>query len=488
MSDVNIKISTKPVIKYFEEISKIPRCSSNEKEISDFLVAFARSKNLEVLQDKALNVLIKKPATTGYEKGPIVILQGHMDMVCDKNKSKKHDFKKDPIVLRVVGDMIFAKDTTLGADNGIAVAYALALLDSNDIPHPPLRVLITTEEEVGLKGALALDSKYLEGDMLINMDGIAEGLIILGCAGGVRTRHFIPVIWQNSTKDFIPYQISVRGLKGGHSGAEIDKGRGNSNKLMGRFLNSLLREIDFCLSKINGGSKMNAIPRETESIVLINPHDEYKLVTKVDEWNLIFKKEFKISDPGVSLKVRRMKDVYLKVLSRDIMGKVISLLVLMPNGVQTMSKIMEGLVESSINFGVVSTNDSGILFESSIRSNVKSLKQNILSQVQMIANILQIDFKSDSEYPEWEYNSNSKLKEIFKKVYKKIFHSELKIRATHGGLECGILKEKNKHLDMVAFGPNMYDVHSPSEHISIISIERTWEYLLAVLKEINFAK
>lgn len=485
MIGVNVKVSTKPVFRYFEEISKIPRGSGNEKAISDYLVAFAKSKNLEVVQDDERNVLIKKPATTGYEKAPTVILQGHMDMVCDKKKSVKHDFKKDPIKLRVKGDILYAKDTTLGADDGIAIAYALALLDSHTIPHPPLKILITTREEVGLIGASALDPKYLEGDMLINMDCEEEGILFSSCAGGIRVKHCIPAEWENPGKNCISYLISIKGLKGGHSGIEIDKGRGNSNKLMGRFLNDLLQEVEYFISEINGGSKMNAIPQEADTTVLINPCDKSKLAAKVDEWNLIFKNELKVSDPQVNLSAKRLEKSALKIFSKDTMKKVIALLVLIPNGVQTMSKDIEGLVESSTNLGVVTTSDAGILFESNIRSNIKSLKYNILNQAKMIANILDIGFETDSDYPEWEYSPDSKLRNIFKRVYTDMYNNELKVAAIHAGLECGLFKEKNKNLDMVAFGPNMYDVHTPNEHISISSIERTWEYLMAVLREIK---
>ena len=485
MVDINIKLSTEPVFRYFEEISKIPRCSGNEKAISDYLVAFAKSKNLEVEQDDAQNILIKKPATPGYEKTPTVILQGHMDMVCDKKKSAKHDFEKDPIELRVKGDMLYAKDTTLGADDGIAIAYALTLLDSNDIPHPPLKVLMTTEEEVGLRGAAALDPKYLEGGMLINMDCEEEGVLFSSCAGGIKVKHYIPAIWENTEKNYILYLISIRGLKGGHSGVEIDKGRGNSNKLMGRFLDDLLQEVKYCMSEINGGVKMNAIPQEADVTVLIDLRDENKLAAKVDEWNSIFKNELKVSDPGANISARRLDNTDLKVFSRNTMKKVIALLVLIPNGVQTMSRDIEGLVESSTNLGVVNTSEKGILFESNIRSNIKSLKYNILNQAKMIAGILDIGFETDSDYPEWEYSPDSKLRSIFKRVYTNMYNNELKVAAIHAGLECGLFKEKNKNLDMVAFGPNMYDVHTPNEHISISSIERTWEYLLAVLREIK---
>lgn len=485
MDNINGNLPEKAFFRYFEEIAKIPRCSGNEKAVSDYLVNFANLRNLKVEQDNALNVLIRKPAFPGYERAPTVILQGHMDMVCDKNKSSNHDFEKDPIKLRIEEDMLYAKDTTLGADDGVAMAYALSILESKKIPHPPLRVLITTEEEVGLKGASAMDPKFLEGDMLINVDGEEEGVLFSSSAGGIRAKHYIPATWEDPKKDWVSYSVIIKGLKGGHSGVEIDKCRGNSNKLMGRFLSDLLQEVEYRIVKINGGSKMNAIPREAEAIILISSRDRNRLETKVNSWNSIFQNELKTSDPGVTLSTERGRNIELNVLAKDTMNKIIALLVLIPNGVQTMSADIKGLVESSTNLGVVTTFDSGIVFESAIRSNVKSLKYNILNQLRTIALLLDFDFETDSDYPEWEYDPDSKLRDIFKMVYKKLYKKEPKIAAVHGGLECGFFKEKNKNLDIVSFGPNMYDVHTPNEHISISSIERTWEYLLEVLKEIN---
>ncbi len=485
MAGIDKDLLADPVLHFFAEISKIPRCSGNEKAISDYLVSFARARNLEVEQDKSFNVIIKKPAFPGYENAPTVIIQGHMDMVCDKNKSKEHNFETDPIELRVVDDMLYATDTTLGADNGIAVAYALAILNADDIPHPPLKVLITTEEETGLKGAAALDPAYLEGDMLINVDCEEEGTLFTSCAGGIRISHFIEALWENPTPGYIPYQIDLKGLKGGHSGVEIDKGRGNANKLMGRFLGALANEAEFQIGKINGGSKANTIPRESESTIFLNPEHEKILSSKIEEWNTIFKKEMRTKDPDVVLNVRRVIEKDAKVLSKETTKKVINLLVIMPDGVQTMSGDIEGLVESSTNLGIVSTSESGISFESSTRSNIGSQKYNIVNRLKTIAHVFNIDFKTDADYPEWEYRADSKLREIFRKVYKDMYQKELKITAIHAGLECGFFKEKNKNLDIVALGPDQYDVHTPDEHVSIPSLKRTYEYLLNVLKHIK---
>ncbi len=485
MNSIYDKLEPAQVLNFFKEISNIPRCSGNEKAISDYLVDFAEKRNLEVEQDKALNVLIKKPAYPGYENAPTVIIQGHMDMVCDKNKGTDHDFEKDPIEFVIKDDMIYAKGTTLGADNGIAVAYALTLLDSKDIPHPPIRVLITVEEEVGLNGAKALNPKFLEGDMLINIDSEEEGKLLASCAGGITAKHCLQVVWEAAMADMICYRVSIGGLKGGHSGVEIDKYRGNSNKLMGRVLNSLTDEIEFSIKEINGGFKMNAIPRETDVVILTYSGDEDKLVAKIDEWDRTFKNELKVSDPDVFVVADKADVDAGKVFSDDTKKKVIELLVLIPDGVQSMSMDIEGLVESSTNLGVVKTSENEVTFESGIRSSIRSLKQKILNQNKLIADVLEVELLTDGEYPEWEFNPDSKLRVIFEKVYKKMYNDGPEVIAVHGGLECGIFKEKNPNLDMVSFGPDMYDVHSPNEHVSISSINRMWEYLLAVLKEIR---
>jgi len=485
MKSITDGLTPEPVFKYFEEISKIPRGSGNEKAASDYLLNFAKSRNLEVVQDSAMNIVIKKPATSGYENSPTVIIQGHLDIVCDKNKSKEHDFEKDPIELRIEGDMLYANGTTLGADDGIAIAYALALLDSKDIPHPPLKVLMTVEEEVGLNGATALEAKYLEGDMLINIDSEEEGKLLAGCAGGLRTRQLVPALWEIPKEGLVPYNISIRVLKGGHSGGEIDKGRGNSNKLMGRVLDNLSREVVCFLSEVSGGFKMNAIPREADAVVLISPDDEGKLFDIIEKWDKTFKDELKASDPGVTVSIKKLDHKVDRVFSKETMKKVIASLVLIPNGIQTMSMDIQGLVESSTNLGVVTTTDTEVTFESALRSSIRSLKFSILNQARMVADSLGVSLTTDSEYPEWEYNPDSKLREIFKRVYKNMYQSEPEVIAVHGGVECGLFKKKNPKLDMVSFGPNMYDVHTPDEHISISSIKRTWEYLLEVLKEVK---
>ncbi|SHJ61534.1 aminoacyl-histidine dipeptidase [Tepidibacter formicigenes] len=485
MSNILANLKPQAVFKYFEEMSQIPRGSGNEKAISDYLVSFAKNHNLDVIQDEALNVIIKKPGTKGYENAPTVILQGHMDMVCEKNKETIHDFKKDSIKLRIEDDFIYATDTTLGADNGIAVAYALAILESNDIPHPPIEVLITTEEETGMGGAMALDGSNLSGKYLINLDSEEEGYLLVSCAGGVRTRQILNIDWEEAKKDLSSYLITIKGLKGGHSGMDIIKQRGNSNKLMGRVLSELSNSFEYFIANINGGAKMNAIPRECETLILTDSQNFSKLKEKIEEFNNIFKNELKTSDPDVLVTVEKSENTYTKVFSKETMDKAIASLVLIPNGIQSMSMDIEGLVESSTNLGVVTTHDNEITFESAVRSSVKSLKYNILNEMNTIANVLGCKLIADSDYPEWEYRKDSKLREICQNVYKEKYQKEAKVIAIHAGLECGLLLEKIPNVDAISLGPDMFDVHTPNEHLSISSTQRTWEYLLDILKAIK---
>ncbi len=397
------------VFKYFEEISNIPRGSGNEKAISDYLVNFGKNIGLETIQDKALNVIIKKPATKGYENAPTVIIQGHMDMVCEKNKDTEHDFTKDPIKLVVKGDEIYADGTTLGADNGIAVAYALAVLADNSIEHPAIEVLLTTDEETGMTGAmninkddiqgkilLNIDSEEegadnsiehpaievllttdeetgmtgamninkddIQGKILLNIDSEEEGYLLVSCAGGIRTKSSLDITWEALNDEKI-FEISVRGLKGGHSGSDIHEWRGNSNKLMGRVLKDLLEKIEYKIVSINGGSKNNAIPREADSMVAIKSVDEEKLVRIVETWDKVFKKELEAQDPGVSLTVKEVSVESKKAFDKETTEKAVNLLFVYPNGVNTMSRNIDGLVESSTNIGILTTTESEVIFD-----------------------------------------------------------------------------------------------------------------------------
>ncbi|WP_272508937.1 aminoacyl-histidine dipeptidase [Clostridium ganghwense] len=478
-------LSPNLVFKYFEDITRIPRGSGNEKAVSDYLVSFAKKHNLEVTQDDALNVIIKKAGSKGYENAPTVILQGHMDMVCEKNKEVQHDFEKDPIKLRVDGDFVKATGTTLGADNGIAVAYCLAILSSDEIEHPPLEVLVTTEEETGMGGASSVKKENLSGKILINIDSEEEGELLASCAGGVRNRVKLLAEKESAKEGFTALQLKVKGLKGGHSGMEIDKERGNANKLIGRVLNDLNSNLELYIADINGGAKMNAIPREAEAVILVKDEEKKTLADTVIKWEDIFKNELKNSDSEVIVELeelnKKVENTFTKVLGE----KIINLLVLIPQGVQTMSMDIKGLVQSSTNLGVVTTTDTEITFESAIRSSVRSLKYEIVKRIESATKLVGAKMVLESEYPEWEYKADSYIRNVFINVHKDMYNKEPKVTAIHAGLECGLLKDILGDLDMISFGPNMYDVHTPEESLSISSTQRTFEYLLNVLKEIK---
>ena len=469
------------VFKYFEELSQIPRGSYNEQEISDYLVNFAKKLNLEVVQDEHLNVIIRKPATPGYENCPGVILQGHMDMVCEKNKDVNHDFEKDPIKLRIVDDMIYASGTTLGADNGIAVAMSLAVLASNDLQHPALEVLVTTNEEAGMTGAKGLDADLLKGKYIINLDSEEEGYLLVSCAGGNRSYVSLPLTYKNIDDNKQAFLVEVKGLLGGHSGMDIVKQRANSNVVMGRILNSL--NLDFDLVEVNGGSKNNAIPRECEAIVVVNKDQADTLKANVSKIEEILKHEFKTTDPGLQVIVS--ETTADKVITDDCKSKAILLLNFIPNGIQTVSKDIEGLVESSSNLGVVKTTDDTMTFESAVRSSVATLRENLNAKTKMLCDTVNAKFENTDGYPAWEYAKDSKLEHICIDVYEKLTGKKPIITAIHAGVECGLLLDKMKGAQAISMGPNMFEVHTPNEHLSISSVQNVYDYLLAVLKAMN---
>ena len=477
-------LEPKAVFDYFEEISNIPRGSGNEKEISDYLLNFGKSLGLESIQDKALNVIIKKPGTKGYENAPTVIIQGHMDMVCEKNNGVEHDFEKDPLKLRIVDDYIYATDTTLGADNGIAVAYAMAILASNDIPHPPIEVLITTDEETGMSGAMAIDKENIDGKILINLDNEEEGYLLVSCAGGVRSTGTINIEKQD-IKDKALIKINISGLKGGHSGMDIIKERGNSNKILGRVLKGLSREVKFNIISLNGGSKNNAIPREAEAIISTSINDEETVMNVIKNWNDIIASELRAQDPGVKIEGSIASENLEKEFTDESTSKVLDLLYLYPNGINSKSVDIDGLVESSTNLGVLTTNDTIVEFDSAIRSSVPSLKEEIVLRSKTIVELLGGEFTTTSDYPAWQYNPDSQIREICQRVHKELYGKEAEIVAIHAGVECGLFNEKLGNLDMISFGPNLYDVHTPDEHMSISSVKNCYEYLKAILKEIK---
>lgn len=472
----------KQVFYYFKELSAIPRCSGNEKQVSDYLVKFAKEKKLEVFQDKALNVIIKKKGTKGYEKSAPVIIQGHMDMVCEKSKESKHDFSKDPISLKVKGDFLRANETTLGGDNGIAIAYGLALLDSKDIPHPPIELLITTDEETGMNGAAALKADLLEGKTLLNIDAEEEGVFFVSCAGGLNLICEFETKWEKASNKAITIEIS--GLKGGHSGLEIVQQRANAIKLLGRILSEIKKAGDFNIASISGGLKSNAIAREAKVIITAEAPVLVKIKSSIEQLSKVMKDEFLVADPDIQVTVGPAKKVTSQ-LDKDSTEKLADFLAIVPHGVQTMSKDLEGIVESSLNLGILEQSDKSIKLTISIRSSVESIMEDIACRLETLASLVHAKSTRSSEYPSWKYEADSKIRDLCVSVYKEVSGHEAKIQSIHAGLECGLLKKKLPQTDMISFGPNLYNVHTPDEHISIKSVGNMWGFLKALLTKLK---
>lgn len=473
------------VFYYFEEICKIPHGSENEKALSDYIVAFAKERGLYCRQDEHYNVLIKKPGSKGYEDVAPVIIQGHIDMVCEKNAGNELDFLTDPIEIYVQDDFIHANGTTLGADNGIAVAYMLALLDDNTLAHPPVETIFTVEEEIGMGGARTFEPFDVEGKRFLNMDTEEEGVLLSGCAGGRRANVYLPAERCDSPVSRKAFQISIRGLKGGHSGADIHLQRANANCLLGRVLYQLKEKIDFSLASVDGGNMDNAICREAEAVVLIPKEDEEKAREILWKAEKSFQEEYNSCESSITITMEALKEEVFKVLTEDTKNKVIHILMLLPYGVQTMSLEMDGLVESSSNIGVLKTTPEYICFDNAVRSSVESRKEFICQKIKSVANLCGAKVEEVNDYPGWRFNPDSPMLELFAKTYQERYGKEATISAIHAGLECGLFSEKIPNLDMVSIGPEMYDVHTPDERLSISSTVRVWEFLKEVLKQMN---
>lgn len=472
---------------YFNEISKIPRRSGNEKGIGDFLLNFAKERGFESRRDEFLNVVIKKPATKGYENAPAVILQGHLDMVCEKNKNTDFDFEKDALKLMINDGWLEADGTTLGADNGIAVAFALAVLDSDDLEHPAIEVVMTTDEEIGLTGALNMNASDLKGKYFINLDSEEEGEITVSCAGGLKAYLEYPIEYDDVITDGrILLEITVEGLLGGHSGVEIDQNRGNAIKILGRVLDELNTEMDMHLVDIYGGMKDNVIPREASAFVLIRDEDEDLFNEIIGLTDRELKNEFIKSDPGIMIRSEEINcESSINVLPRQQTDTAIFLINALPNGVQNMSQDIPGFVETSLNLGIVQLKDEFIKYVFATRSSVPSRKHRMTRMLQIFARQTGSDITVTAEYPGWDFKQDSKLLVKAIDVYKDLYGKEPVVKGIHAGLEAGVFLEKLKDADAISIGPNMMAVHSPDEKLNIESTKRTWEFLVAILKSLK---
>jgi len=478
------ELEPKRVFHYFEEICAIPHGSYNEKQISDYLVAYAKEHGFEHYQDGLYNVIMLIPASEGYENEEPIILQGHMDMVCEKKPGSTIDMDKEGLQLAIDGDYVYAKDTTLGGDDGIAIAYMLAIAEDKTILHPPLEYIITVSEEVGMDGAAGIDLSMLKGNRMLNIDSEEEGIFLTSCAGGVSTYVNIPVVWE-TTNDLKWYEVTVSGLMGGHSGVEINKERANSNKVMGRVLYELKDKISYKLHVLEGGSKDNAIPLYTSAIIGINQEDEAVAKSVIAELNAVLKAEYAVSDSGIELAFAACDEKVDNKLTLDdkSLSNVLSFLMTVPNGVQAMSMSVPGLVETSLNMGVMKLTEEGLSTQYAVRSSVTTRKYHVVNQLVSLANSLGGRVECKGEYPAWEYKQESVVRERVVELYKDMYGNEPVMEGIHAGLECGLLADKIPNLDCVSMGPNILDIHTPAERLSISSTKRVYEFILAFLKQ-----
>ncbi len=465
-------LQPKGVMHFFEELCAIPHGSTDTKRISDYCVRFAQERGLRYVQDESNNVVIYKPAARGCEAGPTVILQGHLDMVCEKDADCDIDFSKDGLKLCHDEEFIFAKGTTLGGDDGIAIAYALALLDATDLKHPALECVFTVDEEIGMLGADAMDMSVLRGRLLLNCDSEDEGVLTVSCAGGARSDFKLPVSWE---KAGTCYRVTVEELLGGHSGVEIHKGRANANKVLA----GILGKLPARLVQINGGSKDNAIPRACEAYVSSEAPDFPQRFL-----DLCREAEKELPETETEVRFGCEEASCERMMTEEASQAVLGLLNELPNGVQAMSRDIEGLVQTSLNLGILETTDSFVRMAFSVRSSVNEEKAALLAALTALAEKYAAAYEESGHYPAWEYCKESLLRDTMVSTFEELYGRKPIVEAIHAGLECGIFCDRLPGLDAVSFGPQMYDIHTSRERLSIASVERTWNYLTAVLERL----
>jgi dipeptidase D len=483
MSTVFNGLSPERVWFYFAEICKVPRPSKKEKQITDYIVSIARKLHLEHELDEIGNILIRKPATAGYEHFAVVILQSHIDMVCEKNSDTYHDFDNDPIVPRIEGEWVKATGTTLGADDGIGIAAQLAILEAVDIEHGPLEMLFTVDEETGLTGAKGLKPGFLKGRILLNLDSEDEGELFIGCAGGQDTKVFMSYSRVAVNYDFAGYQIKVSGLQGGHSGDDINKGRGNAVKIINRLLWTASHQYEVRISEINGGNLRNAIAREAFANVIVPNRFNTDFIQYVKTFNSILKDEYKTTEPGLLVSFAPIElPSYLIDLSTQ--ERLLNALYACPHGVIAMSADVPNFVETSTNLASVKMNDKVIEIGTSQRSSSEHGKKDVLNMVESVFRLAGAKITHDDGYPGWTPNPKSPVLDVTRNAYVKLFNQEPKVLAIHAGLECGLIGEQYPGIDMISYGPTIKGAHSPDERLQIDTVQRFWDLTLEVLKNI----
>ncbi len=473
---------TENILELFQQINNIPRCSKKEENISNWLMKWAEEHELEAVSDEVKNVLIKVPATKGFENKPIIVIQGHMDMVCEKTPESSHDFSKDAIENIIDGDWLHANNTTLGADNGVALAFGLEIARDKNIPHPPLELLFTVDEETGLTGANALRNDFLEGKILLNFDSEEEGIFTIGCAGGRDTKIMLPLEYQDISDNESIYKIGVSGLMGGHSGGDITKHRGNANKLLVRTLQEIKEKYSFNIVDLSGGSAHNAIPRDSEATISFkSEHYEgiKEVIQKIEE---IIKLEFSETEKTISIKLIKNDKNYNKSFTANTTEKVINLILALPHGTKEMSLEFDGVPETSCNLATLEIQNEKLIILSSQRSSKMSARDYLTKEIEAVAKLCKAEYKSGVGYSSWQPNINSKLLEHCKNVYKNKFGKDAIIEVVHGGLECGVIGAKYDGMDMISIGPTIRNPHSPQEKMYIPSLIKFWEFVCELLK------
>ncbi len=467
------------VFGYFEKLCSIPHGSGNTKAISDYLVSFAHEQGLRYIQDDINNVIIFGEGTCGYENHAPVVLQGHMDMVCEKDADCPIDMEKEGLDVTHDGEFVFARGTTLGGDDGIAVAYALALLADKSIPHPPLEVIITVDEETGMDGAVGIDLSEVKGRTLLNLDSEEEGIFTVSCAGGAKATIHLPV--QRRAVYGPCVRLTVEGLQGGHSGVEIHKNRANANKVMGEFLSRIQKLMPVCITGLSGGNKDNAIPRSCQvTLVALGMYIE-RINDVAAQLQAEIREQY--DEPEAIIRGDDVDALGGNALTTEYSAKLISLLNAAPNGVQTWSRDIPGLVQTSLNLGVARLNDA-LQLTFAVRSSVNQEKRELLTRLADVAKLHDAEYSERGDYPAWEYRADSPLRDTMVQTYRDMFGKEPVVAAIHAGLECGLLNEKLTGLDCVSVGPQMHDIHTSREKLDIASTRRTWEFILEILKKL----
>ncbi len=468
------------VFHYFAEVCKVPRPSKKEEKIRAYLLDFAKEHRLEVKTDEAGNVLIKKPATPGMENLKTVILQSHIDMVCEKNGDVEHDFLNDPIETYIDGEWMKAKGTTLGADNGIGIATQLAVLAADDLQHGPLECLFTVDEETGLTGAFALKEGFMDGDILINLDSEDEGELFIGCAGGANTTAEFAYEWVDAPQNYFYFSVTIKGLTGGHSGDDINKNRANANKLLNRFLTLLQDKYDFYLCQIDGGNLHNAIPREARAICAVPMKDKENVRIDMNVFTAEIENEFSVTEPNLRTELFS-DDVREKAIDQATVKNLLKSVYAVHNGVYAWSQDMEGLVETSSNLASIKMVDDKIKIVTSQRSSILSSRKDMSEMIRSAFELGGAVCTTGDGYPGWKPNPSSPILKVAVESYQRLFGVELKVKAIHAGLECGLFLEKYPHLDMFSTGPTLRGVHSPDERMLIPTVDKFWKHLLDVL-------